>query len=192
MIFDVIPVNIKAGIIALSRYKELHLISYCKSINADNIKHELLPIYYYNKYLTMKIIHKEKYLILSNEALDQYHQKLDSIIKTKSLYLRPNLCLNDLSIEAGIPIEYVNQVLSEKLNSTFFEFISKYKIVEAKRLLTKINDDHFSISKIAIESGFNTDDSFVILFKKHTNMSPENYRIKYFNLNPDSNIPIQD
>ena len=140
----------------------------------------------------MKIIHKEKYLILSNEALDQYHQKLDSIIKTKSLYLRPNLCLNDLSIETGIPIEYVNQVLREKLNSTFFEFISKYKIVEAKRLLTKINSDHFSISKIAIESGFNTDVSFVILFKKYTNMSPENYRIKYFNIDPDSNIPIQD
>ena len=50
----------------LSRYEELHLISYCKSINADNIKHELLPIYYYNKYFTMKIIHKEKYI----EAVD--------------------------------------------------------------------------------------------------------------------------
>ena len=74
----------------------------------------------------------------------------------------------------------------------FNQFISKYKIVEAKRLLTKINDDHFSISKIAIKSGFDTDDSFVILFKKHTNMSPENYRIKYFNIDPDSNIPIQD
>ena len=140
----------------------------------------------------MKIMHKEKYLILSNETLNQYHQKLDSIIKTKSLYLRPSLCLNDLSIETGIPIEYVNQVLSEKLNLTFFEFISKYKIVEAKRLLTKINDNHFSISKIAIESGFNTDDSFVILFKKYTDMSPENYRIKYFNIDPGSDIPIQD
>ena len=140
----------------------------------------------------MKIIHKEKYLILSNEALDQYHQKLDSIIKTKSLYLRPNLCLNDLSIETGIPIEYVNQVLSEKLNSTFFEFISKYKIVEAKRLLTKINNDHFSISNVAIESGFNTDESFVVLFKKHTNMSPANYRIKYFNIDPDSNKSVKD
>ena len=140
----------------------------------------------------MKIIHKEKYLILSNESLDQYHQKLDSIIKTKSLYLRSDLCLNDLSIETGIPIEYINQVLSEKLDLTFFEFISNYKIVEAKRLLTKINDDHFSISKIAIESGFNTDDSFVILFKKYTDMSPENYRIKYFNIDPGSDIPIQD
>ena len=140
----------------------------------------------------MSMIHTEKNLILSNEVLDQYHQKLESIIKSKSLYLRPKLCLDDLSIETGIPVKYVKQVLSKKLNSTFFEFISKYKIRRAKRLLTKIDDDHFSISNIAIESGFNTDDSFVALFKKHTNMSPENYRIKYFNINPDSNNPVKD
>ena len=140
----------------------------------------------------MKMIHKEKNLILSNEVLDQYHQKIESIIKSKSLYLRPKLCLDDLSIETGIPIKYVKQVLSEKLNSTFFEFISKYKIRRAKRLLIKIDDDHFSISNVAIESGFNTDDSFVALFKKHTNMSPENYRIKYFIIDPDSNNPVKD
>jgi len=138
------------------------------------------------------MIHKEKNVILSNEVLDKYHQELEYVIKSKSLYLRPNLCLDDLSDETGISIEYVKQVLSEKLNSTFFEFISKYKIRRAKRLLTKINDDHFSISNVAIESGFNTDESFVVLFKKHTNMSPEKYRIKYFNIDPDSNIPIQD
>ena len=140
----------------------------------------------------MKTSHKDRNCFLSNEALDQYHQKLDSIIKTKSLYLRPNLCLDDLSNETGIPVEYVKQVFSEKLNLSFFEYVSKYKIDQAKRLLTIINDDHFSISKIAIESGFNTDVSFVILFKKYTNMSPKNYRIKYFNIDPDSNIPIQD
>ena len=138
------------------------------------------------------MIHKEKNLIFSNEELDQYYQKLDSIIKSKSLYLRPKLCLDDLSIETGIPVKYVKQVLSEKLNLTFFEFISKYKIRRAKRLLTKIDDNHFSISNIAIESGFNTDESFIVLFKKHTNMSPENYRIKYFNIDPDSNNPVKD
>ena len=140
----------------------------------------------------MQMIQKSKYLILSDEALDQYHQKLESVIKSKSLYLRPKLCLDDLSIYTGIPAEYVKQVLSEKLNSTFFEFISKYKIRRAKRLLTKIDDDHFSISNVAIESGFITDDSFVALFKKHTHMSPENYRIKYFNIDPDSNYPVKD
>ena len=138
------------------------------------------------------MIQKSKNLILSNEVLDQYHQKLKSVIKSKSLYLRPKLCLDDLSIETGIPVKYVKQVLSEKLNSTFFEFISKYKIRRAKRLLIKIDDDHFSITNIATESGFNTDESFVALFKKHTNMSPENYRIKYFNIDPDSNKSVKD
>ena len=138
------------------------------------------------------MIQKSKNLILSNEVLDQYHQKLKSVIKSKSLYLRPKLCLDDLSIETGIPVKYVKQVLSEKLNLTFFEFISKYKIRRAKRLLIKIDDNHFSISNVAIESGFNTDESFVALFKKHTNMSPENYRIKYFNIDPDSNKSVQD
>ena len=140
----------------------------------------------------MTMIHKEKNAILSNEVLDKYHQELESVLISKSLYLRPNLCLDDLSDEAGISIEYVKQVLSEKLHLTFFEFISKYKIAEAKRLLTKINDDHFYISNVSIESGFNTDESFVALFKKHTNMLPENYRIKYFNIDPDSNNPVND
>ena len=138
----------------------------------------------------MEIKHKDKYPLLSNEALNQYHKELESVMETKSLYLRPKLCLDDLSIETGIPAEHVKQILNEKLHLTFFEFISKYKIAEAKRLLTKINDDHFSISNVAIESGFNSDESFVILFKKHTNMSPENYRIKYFNIDPDSNNPV--
>ena len=46
----------------------------------------------------MKMIHKEKNLILSNEVLDQYHLKLESVIQSKSLYLRPKLCLDDLSV----------------------------------------------------------------------------------------------
>jgi len=32
----------------------------------------------------------------------------------------------------------------------------------------------------------------IILFKKHTNMSPENYRIKYFNIDPDSNKSVKN
>ncbi len=136
------------------------------------------------------MIHKEKNVILSNEVLDKYHQELEAVIKSKSLYLRPNLCLDDLSDETGISVEYVKQVLSEKLNLSFFEFISEYKVRRAKRLLTKTDDDHFSISNVAIESGFKTDDSFVTLFTKHTHMSPEKYRIKYFNIDPDSNSSV--
>ena len=140
----------------------------------------------------MKTTYKDRDCFLSNKMLNQYHKELELAMKTKSLYLRPNLCLNDLSNETGIPVEYVKQVFSEKLNLSFFEYISKYKIEKAKQLLTKTNDDHFSISNIAIKSGFKTDDSFITLFEKHTNMSPDNYRIKYFNINTDTNKLVKD
>ena len=135
---------------------------------------------------------REKNIILSNEALDKYHQELESVIKSKSLYLRPNLCLDDLSDETGIPIENVKQVLSEKLNLSFFEFISEYKINEAKRLLTNIREDQFSISAIAIQSGFNTKDSFLTIFEEHTKMSPKEYRIKYFTIDHDSSARLEN
>ena len=62
----------------------------------------------------MTMIHKNKNLILSNEALDKYHQELESVIKSKSLYLRPNLCLDDLSDETGISVEDINACKQKK------------------------------------------------------------------------------
>ena len=136
--------------------------------------------------------HKDKKSALSAETLNQYCNKLRFIMETNQLYLRPRLSLDDLSLETGIPLDYIRKVLDEKLKMTFFEFISEYKIDEAKRLLTKEQEDHFSISTIANKSGFNTNDSFITLFRKHTKMSPQEYRIKYINLTPDFNNSILD
>ena len=130
--------------------------------------------------------------ILKGEVLDQHCQNLRVVMETKQLFLRPNLSLRDLSNEAGIQVDEVKKVLSERLQLSFFEFISEYKVNEAKRLLTNIREDQFSISAIATQSGFNTKDSFSILFKQHTNMSPEEYRIKYFRIDPDSSVSYED
>ena len=126
--------------------------------------------------------------ILKDEVLDQHCQNLRVVMETKQLFLRPNLSLRDLSNETGIQVDEVKKVLSERLQLSFFGFISEYKINEAKRLLTNIREDQFSISAIAIQSGFNTKDSFSTIFKKHTNISPEEYRIKYYRIDPDSSV----
>ena len=129
---------------------------------------------------------------LNDDVLDQHCQDLKSLTKTKKLFLKHNLSLIDLSNETYIPFDEVKKILSEKLQLSFFEFISKYKINEAKRLLTNIREDQFSISAIAIQSGFNTKDSFSTIFKQHTNISPEEYRIKYFRIDPDSSVSYED
>ena len=125
-------------------------------------------------------------LTLTDDILDQHCQNIRIIMKTKQLFLRSNLSLQDLSNEVGIPVIEVKQTLLERLNVTFFEFISSYKVNEAKQLLTNIREGQFSMSTIAAQSGFTTIDSFTTIFKKHTNMLPEEYRIKYFTIHPDS------
>ena len=138
------------------------------------------------------MIRKEIKTTLTDEVLNQHCQNLRIAMETKQLFLRPNLSLRDLSNEAGIQVDEVKKVLSERLQLTFFEFISEYKINEAKHLLTNIREDQFSMSVIATQSGFNTKDSFSIIFNKHTNMSPEDYRIKYFKIDPDSSVSYED
>ena len=126
---------------------------------------------------------------LKDAALDQHCQDLKSITKTKKLFLKHNLSLIDLSNETGIPVDEVKKIFSERLQLTFFDFISEYKVNEAKQLLINIREDKFSITTIAAQSGFNTHSSFESIFKQHTNMSPEEFRIKYFIIDPDSSFP---
>ena len=126
---------------------------------------------------------------LKDNVLDQYSRDLIIGTKTKQLFLRPKLSLRELSNEVGIPVDEVKKIFSERLQLTFFEFISEYKINEAKQLLINIREDQFSITTIAAQSGFNTHSSFEIIFKQHTNMSPEEFRIKYFIIDPDSSSP---
>ena len=129
---------------------------------------------------------------LKDDVLDQHCQDLNILMNTKQLFLRSNLSLEDLSNEAGIQVDEVKKVLSERLQLSFFEFISEYKINEAKHLLTNIREDQFSMSVIATQSGFNTKDSFSTIFKQHTNISPEEYRIKYYRIDPDSSVSYED
>ena len=127
---------------------------------------------------------------LKDNVLDQHCQDLKSITKTNKLFLKHNLSLIDLSNETGIPVDEVKKIFSERLQLTFFEFISRYKVNEAKQLLINIREDKFSITTIAAQSGFNTHSSFEAIFKQHTNMSPQEFRIKYFIIDPDSSSPI--
>ena len=129
----------------------------------------------------MDILNKDKDIIFSEIELNHYYQLLDTKIRTKSLYLKPNLCLHDLSIETGVSNKNIKKVLNQRNKQTFFDFILKYKVDKAKKLLIQKINNEFTILEIAKESGFNTEDSFIILFKKITQTSPQNYRLKYYN-----------
>lgn len=110
---------------------------------------------------------KERY---KNKKLDLNISKEIAVrigeIKTKELYLNPNLTLDDTAKVLQIPKHQLSQYLNETLGLSFNQFVNEYRIKKAKELLkTKTN---YSIEGIGQESGFNSKSTFFTIFKKTT------------------------
>ena len=61
------------------------------------------------------------------------------------------------------------------LKTTFYNFINKYRVEEAKKLLASTKMDEFNILGIAFASGFNSKTTFNTTFKKIVGISPSQY-----------------
>ena len=69
----------------------------------------------------------------------------------------------------------LSQVINETIGQTFFDFINRYRIEEAKRLLTNPADKKITVLEVLYEVGFNSKSSFNKNFKKVTGQSPSEY-----------------
>jgi AraC-like DNA-binding protein len=64
------------------------------------------------------------------------------------------------------------------LQQNFFDFINRYRIEEAQRLLTDPPDKKITVLEVLYECGFNSKSSFNTLFKKHTGLTPSEFKKK--------------
>ncbi len=108
-----------------------------------------------------------------------YLKKLRKIVETDKLYLDPNLKLENLSSRLGISRKVLSQLINEVLEENFKSFINTYRINEAKKKLTDPAEKDFVLLKIIYETGFNSKSVFNTAFKKHTGLTPSEYRKKY-------------
>ena len=118
---------------------------------------------------------KYQYSSLRKSDIDEYQQKLISIMKDNKLYLDPSLTLIDVARKIGLAPSHVSQIINESFNQNFRDFINKYRIEESKLLLTRRNQN-LNILGIAHDAGFNSKSSFNSAFKKHTGTTPKEYR----------------
>jgi len=110
---------------------------------------------------------------LNENDLQRISVKLAAAIGREKVHLSPELNLLSLSKQVGEPSQYVSQTLSQNLNTTFFDFINKARIDEAKQLLIKSND---TVLNVAYATGFNSRSSFYKAFRQYTNQTPNQYR----------------
>ncbi len=82
--------------------------------------------------------------------------------------------ISDAVKKIGISYEYMRHCFKEETGQTPLEYLTAMRIRQAKQYLTTAK--YYSVSDIAFMCGFSDSYYFSRCFKKHTGISPYNYR----------------
>jgi len=94
-------------------------------------------------------------------------------------YLESNLTLENLARRLNIPSHELSLLINHQLGKHFFDFVNAYRIKKAQQLLIDPSQKSKTVLEILYEVGFNSKSSFNTAFKKHTDMTPTQYRKKF-------------
>ena len=113
---------------------------------------------------------------LKDEEANVYLMRLLEYMKEAKPYLQQHLNIETLARELSMPRHHLTQIINEMLNKNFFEFINDYRIEEVKARMKDPDNQQLTLLAIAYDSGFNSKASFNSVFKKHTGLTPSEYR----------------
>ncbi|KAA1247304.1 helix-turn-helix domain-containing protein [Aquimarina sp. RZ0] len=105
-----------------------------------------------------------------------YFRELHFLMKEAKIYRDSNVGLDSIAKMLNISSNYLSQLVNKLSNSNFSEYVNGYRIEDAKSKLEDPKFINYTIVDIALESGFNSRSTFYSAFKKHTGISPKEYR----------------
>ena len=102
-------------------------------------------------------------------------EELDRVMRLEEAFLDPGLTLPRLAERVGCSVNHLSQVINAGYGVSFFDFLGRYRIGRAKRML-KEADDRAAVLKVAFSVGFNSNSAFYSAFKKRVGMTPAEFR----------------
>lgn len=115
---------------------------------------------------------------LSETQMVSILKKLEKEMKAHQLHLDSNLSLKKLAQKVGISPHHLSQVLNERLQKTYYEWIAEYRVEAAKQFIKSKEYDHYKLEAIGKMAGFNSRSVFYKSFKKLEGISPTEFKGK--------------
>lgn len=117
---------------------------------------------------------------LTGEKSIRYFEKIEGIINSKQLFLDPELSLHEVSMAVGLSERVISQCIKQNTYMNFCDYINLKRIDYAKEILIATTKAERNVLEILYESGFNSKSVFNTQFKKHTGVSPTEFRENNF------------
>nr|WP_323762343.1 helix-turn-helix domain-containing protein [Maricaulis sp.] len=112
---------------------------------------------------------------LTQEDMDRIAAKIRQAVHVDAIYRNSDLSLTQLSKFIGVQAPYVSQTLTQKIGSTFYDFIAQARVRAAMDMLAD-PDNADSVLSIALTVGFNTKSTFNAAFKRVSGSTPTEWR----------------
>jgi AraC-like DNA-binding protein len=119
---------------------------------------------------------KYKHSGLKEEDGQAIAMRLQQVMTEQKLYLDIDLTLEKLASRMDVSRYVLSQVLNERFQKSYFDFVNEQRLVEAQSRLHDSKYKHYTIAAIAMDSGFNSLSRFNEYFRKNVGMTPSTFR----------------
>lgn len=121
---------------------------------------------------------KYRYSNLSQDESSLIFKRLEEYMQNEKPYLNAKLTVEELTKYLDVSNVTFSQVLNKFKNTSFYEYINHYRVLEFKQRLADGYNPNLTLLGLAEECGFSSKSSFYRAFKKETNMTPAQYEKK--------------
>lgn len=139
-----------------------------------------------NALFTYSVVYAHQLLATKPEAIkeektdekvtSQAIEKVQTGMEVQKLYLKHNLNIEEFSKRVDLPVKDVSAVINKHYGTNFFEFMNKYRVEEAKRLLLDEKCAEMTVLDILLQAGFNSKSAFHRFFNRLVGVSPTEFR----------------
>lgn len=111
-----------------------------------------------------------------NTGIREKIRLLEEWMTAKEPFLDPDLSIRQLAGQVNLPAKELSLLINQHLGKHFFDFINEYRIHKAMQILKDPAKKEVTVLEILYEVGFNSKSSFNTAFKKHSKLTPVEFR----------------
>jgi AraC-like DNA-binding protein len=111
-----------------------------------------------------------------SDDLQEIANNFVDLMENERLFKIEGLSVKDVADNMEVQAYLVSQAINNCLGKSFFDLVNGYRVEEAKKLMLDEKLNHLSMIGIGFEAGFNSKTAFNIAFKKHTGMTPSEFK----------------
>ena len=112
---------------------------------------------------------------------EQLKEKILLLFEKEKIYRNRELKIVDLSRHLLTNRSYISRIINNDFESSFSDFVNKYRIAEVKELLRNETTLKYSLEYLSEQVGFGSLHSFIRVFKNSEGITPGKYRDQFIN-----------